>query len=309
MSGVKNQFYKLQPLGQNLGAEILNFEFASQTLSPEFINQIKKDVSKYRLIVFREQKIPITGEIQVNFSKLLGNVVSTFYKHPKSPHPDIFRVSNDENEGCTNVGRSGWHIDGTFMMTPFKYQTMYFPSVCESGSTEFVGLKELYDSVPKNVQNSWDRLWMMAERRETPVHPLVYQHPDHPEEKTMCFHCGGNFVDGWLLERNENVTSTNFIDENGLPTELVENFYQNYHIQNQITEAIEKMQFGDAKLRMDWKKGDFAINDNLGIAHYATPGTQNKAENVGLRILHRTTVMDKKGALPTKIDGRTSFKL
>lgn len=324
---MKNKFYKLQPLGQNLGAEILNFEFSSQydsshrkttknqnspSFSSEFISQIKKDVAEHRLLIFREQKTPISGQLQVDFSDLLGKVVSTFYEHPKSPHPDVFRVSNDENEGCTNVGRSGWHIDGTFMMTPFKYQTMYFPSVCESGSTEFVGLRELYGSVSKEKQDFWSRLWMMAERRDAPVHPLVYQHPDRFDEITMCFHCGGQFVDGWLLETSANSgklpASTSFIDTNGLPTENVETFYQNHQIQNQITKSIENMEFGVSKLRIDWKKGDFSINDNLAIAHYATPGTQNSAETAGLRVLHRTTVMGE-NCVPKKLDGRTSFQL
>ena len=65
---------------------------------------------------------------QVQISQQLGEIESTFYKHPRSPHPDIFRVSNDENEGCTQVGRTGWHIDGTFQQMPFKYQTMHFHS-------------------------------------------------------------------------------------------------------------------------------------------------------------------------------------
>ena len=67
------------------------------------------------------------------------------------------------------------------------------------------------------------------------------------------------------------------------PTENVETFYQNHQIQNQITKSIENMEFGVSKLRIDWKKGDFSINDNLAIAHYATPGTQNSAETAGLQ--------------------------
>ena len=51
------------------------------------------------------------------------------------PHPDIFRVSNDETEGCVGVGCTGWHIDGTFQWRPFKYQTMHFHSTCEGGET------------------------------------------------------------------------------------------------------------------------------------------------------------------------------
>jgi len=30
-------------------------------------------------------------------------------------------VSNDEDEGCTGVGRTGWHIDGTFLDKPYKF--------------------------------------------------------------------------------------------------------------------------------------------------------------------------------------------
>ena len=60
--------------------------------------------------------------LKVEFSATLGKVESTFSKHPRSPHPDIFRVSNDHTEGCTGVGRTGWHVDGTFMRTPFMYQ-------------------------------------------------------------------------------------------------------------------------------------------------------------------------------------------
>lgn len=41
---------------------------------------------------------------------------------------------------------------------------------------------------------------------------------------------------------------------------------------------------------MKWEEGDFGILDNLALAHYAVPGTQDPASRVGLRILHRTTI-------------------
>ena len=46
--------------------------------------------------------------------------------------------------------------------------------------------------------------------------------------------------------------------------------------------------------------------DNIGIAHYATPGTQYLT-NDGLRVMHRTTITDENCGIPTKRDGRTSF--
>jgi taurine dioxygenase len=37
-------------------------------------------------------------------------------------------------------------------------------------------------------------------------------------------------------------------------------------------------------------QGDFALIDNLAVAHFAAPGTQRAAGEAGLRVLHRTTV-------------------
>ena len=35
-----------------------------------------------------------------------------FYKHLKSPHPDVFRVSNDPNEGCSGIVMSCAMLSG-----------------------------------------------------------------------------------------------------------------------------------------------------------------------------------------------------
>ena len=77
----------------------------------------------------------ITGQRQVDISKWFGALESTFYKHPKSPHPDVFRVSNNEEDGCTGVGRTGWHIDGSFQSAPFGYSLYHIVSVPTSGNT------------------------------------------------------------------------------------------------------------------------------------------------------------------------------
>lgn len=39
-----------------------------------------------------------------------------------------------------------------------------------------------------------------------------------------------------------------------------------------------------------WEVGDFIISDNLSVGHEATPETQYALKDVGLRILHRTTI-------------------
>lgn len=57
-------------------------------------------MTEHRILVFKDQGI-IGGQRQVDISKWFGELESTFYKHPKSPHPDVFRVSNVQSEGCT----------------------------------------------------------------------------------------------------------------------------------------------------------------------------------------------------------------
>lgn len=63
------------------------------------IDDIRRDITIHKMLFFRNQGV-ISGNRQVEISKWLGELESTFYKHEKSPNPDVFRVSNDEKEGC-----------------------------------------------------------------------------------------------------------------------------------------------------------------------------------------------------------------
>ena len=86
------------------------------------------------MLIFRNQS-PVSGDRHVEISRWFGELESTFYKHPKSPHPDVFRVSNVESEGCRGVGRTGWHIDGSFQPAPFSYSLYYMHCVPKQGDT------------------------------------------------------------------------------------------------------------------------------------------------------------------------------
>lgn len=60
---------------------------------------------RHRLLLFRGQGV-VSGVRHVEISQWFGELESTFYKHPRSPHPDVFRVSNVRAEGCTGVLRA-----------------------------------------------------------------------------------------------------------------------------------------------------------------------------------------------------------
>jgi len=294
-----NRVYQLRPMTKYFGAEAIGVDMSRVDLADEsFLRQLKQDLTQYRVLLFRQQDL--SGQRQVDISNALGTVESTFYKHPKSPHPDIFRVSNLEEEGCTHVGRSGWHVDGTFQMRPFMYQTMFFPSVAEGGDTYFIPLHEFYESLPQETRQRYDRLWMVTERRQAPVHPLVYQHPFR-NETTMLFHCGKPFVSGWYQDEEME-------DGTRQVTPALTELLPSWPIQQELTREIES-RLDDLGLRMKWQQGDFMINDNLGLAHYASEGTQEDPQKVGLRILHRTTVVGGPETVPQKADGRKSFTI
>ncbi len=108
--------YELQPVTPAFGRFVTGIDL--KQVVPEAVKRkIIQDLHEHRFLLFKGQgKIP--AQRQVEISQWFGQIESTFYKHPASPHPDIFRVSNDEREGCRNVGRSGWHIDGSFQEKP-----------------------------------------------------------------------------------------------------------------------------------------------------------------------------------------------
>ena len=66
------------------------------------MEKIKKDVAIHRLLVFKDKGI-ISGQRQVEVSSWFGELESTIYKHLRSPYLDVLRLSNDPNEGSTDI--------------------------------------------------------------------------------------------------------------------------------------------------------------------------------------------------------------
>jgi len=246
----------------------------SRNLSDATVNALKRDLYEHRLLIFRGQG-EIKGSRQVEISEWFGEVESTFSKHPRSPHPDIFRVSNDAAQGCTSVGRSGWHIDGTFMERPFKVQTMHFWACPkEGGSTLFAPLREIAESLRKDASFEWDRLHFVTNRRTdyALVHPLICVHPV-TGDATMVFHLGRHFMDA-------------IVEAGGTENRVL----SEEEVQRVCTILKDKCEETEWCLDFRWQPGDFAIVDNRALAHYAHSSTQADPRRAGLRILHRTTV-------------------
>ena len=180
-----------------------------------FVRALNELVFDARVVVFRDQGI-VAGADQVEISKWFNPLESTFYKHPMSPHPDVFRVSNDAAMGCTGVGRTGWHVDGSFQPSPFSHALYHIWSCPSQGETAFLGMIAGFKTAEGQVTG--------------------------------------------LRETNQ------LLDE--LEKEIIQSRLIYTH---------------------EWKEGDLIITDNCAVAHEAAPSTQLPVEEVGLRVMHRTT--------------------
>lgn len=150
--------YQISPLPL-CGVEVRGIDL-KQDVDPTVVERIKTDVHKYRLMVFRDQGV-VSGERQVEISRWFGELDSPFYKHPRSPHFDVFRVSNDDAEGCTGVGRTGWHIDGSFRECPYSHSIYHIISVPKEGDT---GGSLSLTSVEKNQTPFYTHLYSNSSR-------------------------------------------------------------------------------------------------------------------------------------------------
>lgn len=240
-------------------------EWLTHPKRQEIVSALNEVVSEHRVVVFREQGV-VCGADQVEISKWFNPLESTFYKHPMSPHPDVFRVSNDRAMGCTGVGRTGWHVDGSFQATPFSHALYHIIECPQKGATTFLPLEEFLDGLDPAYLARLKSLSMLSDRRDTTMKPLVYRHPI-TGRKTMCFHLGmisGFYVDSTRPMSREETAAT--LDE--LEAAILQSGLIYTH---------------------EWQPGDFIISDNCAVGHEATPETQLPVEEVGLRVMHRTT--------------------
>jgi len=244
-------------------------------LSSAQIDEVKSAVDEHRLVILPNQG-SVSGQRQVEISQWFGELESTFYKHPESPHPDIFRVSNDAAKGCTGVGRTGWHIDGSFQEAPFHYSTYHIVSVPREGETVFAPLTEAIGRLTRRQAERWERLWKVSDRRGGPVHPLLYAHPI-TGQRTMCFHTGMTAGFVWDLGTQQEREATK--------QETVEILKE---IDSHFRQQLDGLTF-----KHHWREGDLILSDNLAVAHEASPSTQLPVSDVGLRIMHRTTIKGK----------------
>lgn len=243
--------------------------------------------------------------IQIEIAENLGKIVSSHYHHPNAAHRDIFRVSNDSNKGCLNVGRTGWHIDGTFLQKPYNYSMMHIISVPKRGygQTAFISSSLVIDNILnkdkqfEKLKKKLNKLYMVGTPSNYAIHPIIYKHPI-TKRQTMLIHLG---MTSTFIEVNDKYLDLH-IDQvlklynNGNGQSDVIKIYNQQETKNMLKEIekfIEKCKENNFMYKHEYEKGDLLISDNLACLHEAVPSTQFKRDQIGLRIMDRISIGDK----------------
>ena len=88
----------------------------------------------------------------------------------------------------SGVGRTGWHIDGSFQARPFSHSIYHMVEAPRRGATVFCNLTQVNKDIRRLIapmqvverlgperRDFWERLWMCSDRRTGPRHPLIYR--------------------------------------------------------------------------------------------------------------------------------------
>lgn len=187
----------------------------------------------------------------------------------------------------------------------------------------FLDLNQFFKTLDREVQDQCERLWFVsgvgeylkAGEGQMSLLPLAYDHP-FTGEKTMCFHLGQSYSLGFIEEDDLNPLAEmmanvmtrgevkfndakrvlkNLVDGPGNNSPAYFKFCAPKMILEFLRNAIDDLA-EDVKerimLQQEWKAGDLALIDNMAVAHLPVPKTQSLPLLSGLRVFHRTTMVD-----------------
>lgn len=242
----------LKPLGGDIAAEVTGFDL-SHPPTPLEADTLLESISEHHVLVFRDHTL--TPEQQVAFGRAWGPL-ETFKPDPTQVpgHPEIFRVSNQPDDGYLDVGLR-WHVDNSSLRQPARISMLFAVRIpAEGGQTRFMDMYRAYETLPdalkKRVegrtahhQSSGNRSYIGIGRYASGTdQPLVLVHPSTGRK---------------ALYLNYNLIRS--ID--GLDEDETKQLLADLHAH------LETMPFYSHK----WSEGDIVAWDNACTAHMVTP--------------------------------------
>lgn len=269
-----------------IGAEVSGVDLSRlDTLPCELTDMLEQEMAHRGFLVFKNEN-DLAPDDFLRASCLWGGreLHSTHGVHPKTPDGNrhIFRLSNDERHGITDVGPQ-WHNDGSFLAATFSHSGYHIIRPAEhGGGTHFAHQGLAFDALADDRKERWQRLSSVNSASGV-VHPLVHRHPISGQ-KCIWLHLG---MTGAVIEKLPNEDGFTLLDADEL-TQLCREY-------NEILNA--GLEDGYA-IAFEYDKNDCVFIDNLAVAHRAAPEAHMPVERQGLRIMHRSTVKGVKDLAP-----------
>lgn len=278
------RLYGLSPLPV-FGAAIQGVNLSSP-VAPDVVEQLKRDVLRHRLLLFRDQNVTVDRHKEIAAWWQAGG---------RGGPVKYLNVSNVKALGAQGAGADGWHVDGAFKDSGPDHVALYYSERTSKGAaTAFAPLRELLNSLTPSQRMRWDRLWIYDAAFELPVlRPFLYAHP-HTQEPTLNVYFDVDY--GWVWDA-------------GLPSQRnVEPLSAELDsLDREVLDVFHRALRSGMIYSHVWRDGDLIISDNPSLAHLALPDTQLPAEEVGERLLRRATVegriLPSKGCRPNERRG------
>jgi len=143
----------------------------SSPLDAETIGEINRAMDTYAVLVFRDQ--PLTQTQQLELAKSFGPLDMGLKKLKKQPdrleHAELADISNvgdaggtvarDSKKIVTNIANQLWHSDSSFQQPAARYSMLAAVQVPSSGGdTEFADLRAAYDGLPQDMKDEIEGL-------------------------------------------------------------------------------------------------------------------------------------------------------
>jgi alpha-ketoglutarate-dependent 2,4-dichlorophenoxyacetate dioxygenase len=152
-------------VGESTGLDL------SRPLDRAAINAVNSAMDRYAVLVFRDQ--PLTQTEQIDLAKSFGPLDMGLKKLKKQPdrleHAELADMSNvadgggivarDSRKIVSNIANQLWHSDSSFQQPAARYSMLAAVQVPPSGGdTEFADLRAAYDALPEETKREIDGL-------------------------------------------------------------------------------------------------------------------------------------------------------
>lgn len=270
-----------------IGAEVHGWDVTTFTPGCPEAEMLRQLLYRNKLVVMRGQRLDMTEQQQVDFTRAVGRPQVYFqqnYHHPD--HPEIF-VSNNLNEDGKKFGVSGtgryWHTDCSFEKHPLSFTSVrpiFFPK--SARDTSYIDMTRVYRELPDDLRRYVDGRMAMQEawprykvqpcdidrsieelienfKAECPpqAHPAVIEHPVTGEK---ILYISSGFTSGLV----------------GLSYE------ENQRVMKALFEFVEQPKFIHTHT---WEEGDMIIWENRTLIHKgskAKPGEYSRMYRIGI---------------------------